>query len=186
MQYKIQSFYQINKKNVRFSFSPRLRERISKINQIIGGIMKNNKSSKSLSILAAGSLMLGAVSGLSAGTAAGNALGFSSLGSGAEIREVIMNVNSAAKAPAELKCAAGKDKSAEGKCGDKKETTKKNTDVQKTKKVTETKTTEAKCGEGKCGEGKCGDKVKKEAASSDSSKVQKDKKAKTAEGKCGS
>ena len=151
--------------------------------------MKNNKSSKTLSFLATGSLMLGAVSGLSAGTANNN-LGYTPLGNGAEIREVIMKANSGAKAPAELKCAAGKEKTSEGKCGEgkcgeKKESTKKNTDMQKTKKVMQTKTTEAKCGEGKCGEGKCGGKEKKEAAASDSSKVQKDKKTKTAEGKCG-
>lgn len=103
------------------------------------------------------------------------------LGSGAEVRgEIIdLNLNSSSSNLLELKC------------GEAEKTTKKAEAKPATKK--EGKAVEAKCGEGKCGEGKCGGDDKKadskklgtKDAKSAKAEKKSDKKGKTTEAKCG-
>lgn len=131
--------------------------------------MKKNEMKKMVA-LATGTLAMGAIS-LNAN--ASNLFESTDLGSGAELRGAILEMNGSSSAfidnnDAELKCGEGK--CGEGKCGEgkgKKEakdaTTKAKSDVAKEKtKATDKKekaadkTKEGKCGEGKCGEGKCG------------------------------
>ncbi len=98
------------------------------------------------------------------------------MGSGAEVRtEIIdLNINSSVNNLLELKCGAeeGSSKKAEAK------------PVKSDKK--EGKATEAKCGEGKCGEGKCGgDDSKKSDKKTTKAELKTEKKEKTTEAKCG-
>lgn len=145
--------------------------------------MKKFNSKDSLSKLAKGSLVLGAITGITGGEGVTNAFAYSSMGSGSEVREALASLNSSVKRPAELKCAAdaksksekkaegkaAEHKCGEGKCGEGKADAK----AAKTKaEKTDAKTAEHKCGEGKCGEGKA-------EAKPDTSD------AKTAEHKCG-
>jgi len=151
--------------------------------------MKNKRNKKKLSVLASSSLLLGALASLSVGANNAQAFTFNPLGTGAEVRVALGNMNmNTPKAPAELKCAS---KSEDDK--------KKSKDAKNTKKSEEakaTKTSEAKCGEGKCGEGKCGSKdtdKKTDAKDAKQSSKATDKKAdaksteasKTTEAKCG-
>ena len=100
------------------------------------------------------------------------------MGSGAEVRgEIIdLNLNSSVNNLLELKCGAetGSSKKAEAKPASSKK---------------EGKATEAKCGEGKCGEGKCGSADKKTDAKTDKKATKAEtktvKKEKTTEAKCG-
>ncbi len=96
------------------------------------------------------------------------------LGSGAEVRTSIidLNVSSSTSNLLELKCGAteGSSKKTEAKPASDKKTA---------------KTTEAKCGEGKCGEGKCGGDDKKATSKTAKTEKKAAKKEKTTEAKCG-
>lgn len=102
------------------------------------------------------------------------------MGSGAEVRtEIIdLNINSSVNNLLELKCGAEEGSS-------------KKTEAKPTTSKKEGKATEAKCGEGKCGEGKCGSDDKKASSkkvttTEKSAKAEKSaKKEKTTEAKCG-
>src|ERR1700741_2978324 len=103
--------------------------------------MEKNKKS-----ILAGSVIASAVIGLSSITADASALtNFSNLGSGAEVRSILLNTNVADISTFELACGEKGKTEAKGK---------------------DAKATEAKSKDGKCGEGKCGDK-KKEGKSKD-------------------
>lgn len=108
------------------------------------------------------------------------------LGTGAEVRAEIIDLN----------ISSSTDMLFELKCGEAKETSKKGEAKPTEKSKKEGKATEAKCGEGKCGEGKCGGDDKKaetkkldtkaEAApKADAKKEGKATEAKCGEGKCG-
>ena len=150
--------------------------------------MKKFNSKDSLSKLAKGSLVLGAIAGFTGGEGVTNAFAYSSMGNGSEVREALASLNSSAKRPAELKCAADaksktekktEGKAAEHKCGEGKADAK----ATKTKaEKADAKTAEHKCGEGKCGEGKCGE-GKADAKAAESKAEKSDEK--TAEHKCG-
>ncbi len=108
--------------------------------------MKNSKNKTSI---LAGSLIAGAIGLSSINAGASNLFNYNSLGSGAELRSELLNVNVSPLKVAELECGdkkkgadSTKSKTGEAKCGDKK------------------KAAAGKTGEGKCGEGKCGDKKK--------------------------
>ncbi|NOY51618.1 MAG: hypothetical protein GXO88_13775 [Chlorobi bacterium] len=116
------------------------------------------------------------------------------LGSGADVRtEIIeLNANSSSDKLFELKCGeksatakkAGtktKDaKAAEAKCGE----GKCGSDDKKAAAVKKDSKTNAKAAEAKCGEGKCGSDTKKDTKASASKKA-KTSEAKCGEGKCG-
>jgi len=108
--------------------------------------MKN--SQKTTSILK-GSLIAGAIGLTSITAGASNLFNYNALGSGAELRSELLNLNASPLKVAELECGdkkkeGDKGKAGEQKCGDK-------------KKAADSK---GKTGEAKCGEGKCGDKKK--------------------------
>lgn len=97
--------------------------------------MENKKS------ILAGSVIASAIIGLSNISANASTLtNYSALGSGAEVRTILLGKSSSDLGAFELKCG-GKDS---------------------------TKTKEAKGKDGKCGEGKCGDGKKKDAKAKDS------------------
>lgn len=113
--------------------------------------MENKKS------ILAGSILASAFIGLSNNNIqASNLRNFSALGSGAEVRTILLGSDNSYAGAFESKCGAkdstakeakGKDgKCGEGKCGDKKK---------------EMKAKDGKGKDGKCGEGKCGDSKKK-------------------------
>lgn len=137
-----------------------------------------NKSLKS--ILFTGSIVAGSF--LSTTTASANPFSFTDLGSGSQLRTVLLDNLVSQKYNLDLKCGEnskdktkgdskteGKTKEAkcgEGKCGDSKTTEhkcggKNDSTKMKTsdiKKIGDSKTKDAKCGEGKCGDSKPKDK----------------------------
>ncbi|MDZ7778077.1 MAG: hypothetical protein U5L09_21895 [Bacteroidales bacterium] len=146
--------------------------------------MKYGKFKKSAAIVT-GTIVAGTFS-VSAQAGQANLFDYQNLGSGAELRSELLEMNSARYKTFEMKCGgkeeAKKDKSSEAKCGegkcggeDKKDTTKKG------KK--EAKKAEAKNAEAKCGEGKCGGETKK--ADSADKKESKAAQSKCGQGKCG-
>ncbi len=113
--------------------------------------MENKKS------ILAGSILASAFIGLSnTDVQASTLANYSALGSGAEVRTILLGENTSNAGAFESKCGAkdstakeakGKDgKCGEGKCGDKKK---------------DMKAKDGKGKDGKCGEGKCGDSKKK-------------------------
>jgi len=116
--------------------------------------MENKKT------MLAGSIIASAFIGLSNLNANASTLNnFLALGSGAEVRSILLGNSASNLGAFELKCggkdstkmkeAKGKDgKCGEGKCGDGKK---------KEGKTADTKTKESKAKDGKCGEGKCGE-----------------------------
>ncbi|MBK7311913.1 MAG: hypothetical protein IPI93_14350 [Sphingobacteriaceae bacterium] len=116
--------------------------------------MENKKS------ILAGSVIASAIIGLSSISANASTLtNYSALGSGAEVRTILLGKSTSPLGAFELKCGGkdstatkdgkGKDgKCGEGKCGDKK----------KDAKAKDGKGKDGKCGEGKCGDGKKKDK----------------------------
>ena len=96
----------------------------------------------------------------------GDLLAYNDLGSGAQVRSHLIDVNSnQAKAAEATAYKFGELKCGEGKCGD----DKKADDKKATAKTTEAKAD--KTAEAKCGEGKCGDETKKaETKSTDAKK----------------
>ena len=106
--------------------------------------MKNKKNKRKLGTLASSSLLLGALASLSVGANSAQAFTFNPLGTGAEVRAALGNMNmNTPKAPAELKCAS--------KTEDDKKTSKDAKTAKKSEEAKATKASEAKCGEGKCG-----------------------------------
>jgi len=106
--------------------------------------MKNSQKTKSI---LKGSLIAGAIGLTSITAGASNLFNYNNLGSGAELRSELLNINASPLKVAELECGDKKKegtKTGEQKCGDK-------------KKAADSK---GKTGEAKCGEGKCGDKKK--------------------------
>ena len=94
----------------------------------------------------------------------GDLLAYNDLGSGAQVRSHLIDLNSnQAKAAEATAFKFGELKCGEGKCGDDKKAGEKKA-AAKTAEAEESKTAEAKCGEGKCGEGKCGGKSEKSDA----------------------
>jgi uncharacterized low-complexity protein len=128
--------------------------------------MKNKKSILSGAVLAAAVLTAGA------GSLEANNFQFDELGSGAELRSMLLDnsMNVQFSNFIELKCSAGAEKS------DSKAAT-------KDAKAKDAKATDGKCGEGKCGEGKCGEK--KDAKGTKAEKKAAAKEAKAADHKCG-
>ena len=110
----------------------------------------------------------------------GDLLAYNDLGSGAQVRShlIDVNINQAKQAEAtaykfgELKCGEGK--CGEGKCGEDKKKEAKKKDAKKGDAKAEAKGKEAKCGEGK-----------KEAKKADDKKEAKGNEAKCGEGTCG-
>jgi uncharacterized low-complexity protein len=96
-----------------------------------------------------------------------NLFDFTSLGSGSEVRSVLLNSAPSAVKIMDLNCGekkdaktadtkkAGDSKAKDGKCGEGKCGDKKTADTKKA--------TDSKAKDGKCGEGKCGDKKAKPA-----------------------
>jgi uncharacterized low-complexity protein len=113
--------------------------------------MENKKS------IFTGSVIASAIISLSSINANASSLtNYSALGSGSEVRTILLGKSNSNMGAFELKCGAkdttktkeakGKDgKCGEGKCGDGKK---------KDVKAKESKAKDGKCGEGKCGEGK--------------------------------
>jgi len=149
---------------------------------------KDKKILKSVTLISA-ALLTGSLATFAATNSNDIRFEYSSMGSGAEVRSEILDMN----APnilsnestykfGELKCGEGK--CGEGKCGegDKKEAkTAKEGEKAGTTKAVEGKTAEAKCGEGKCGEGE----KKEGVAKKGTAKEGKAAEAKCGEGKCG-
>ena len=112
------------------------------------------KETKLLAKVATGSAVLAALAGLAPQAQAHDAVNFSVLGSGAEVRsDIIQSLGGTFQ-------VANDEKAGEGKCGEAK------CGAKKDHKAGEGKCGEAKCGakkdhksgEGKCGEAKCGAK----------------------------
>lgn len=101
-------------------------------------------------------------------------LAYNDLGSGAEVRSHLIDVNTSQAEASD----ATTYKFGELKCGEDAKKGEKKGDAKA--KSADDKSAEAKCGEGKCGEGKCGGDEKKSDAKAD-----KSKEAKCGEGKCG-
>lgn len=144
---------------------------------------KRKDAFKKLGKVAASSAVALALMGFTPSNA--NAFSYNPLGSGADVRSTISEMNQANKNVYELGCGAKAEKTkakkgeksseakcGEGKCGEK-----------ATKSSKDKKASEAKCGEGKCGEGKCGAKDKK--ADKKAEKSAKKEASKTSESKCG-
>jgi uncharacterized low-complexity protein len=143
--------------------------------------MKTDKKILISASIVAGALM---TTSLAAAPSPGpDILAYNDLGSGAEVRSHLIDVNSnqvsggetVAYKFAEMKCGEDSGKEGEAKKGDDKAAT-----------TAESKDGEAKCGEGKCGEGKCGgdDKKAESATTEKKSAEAKDSEAKCGEGKC--
>ncbi len=127
--------------------------------------MKSKKNLGKVAAIATGTLTLGA---LSTNVQANELFQAQDLGSGAELRSELIQLNNPSEAPVmmnnseiELKCGEGK--CGEGKAGedkkaktDEKEAKTDEKEAKTDEKAKEGKTQEHKCGEGKCGEGKCG------------------------------
>lgn len=141
----------------------------------------NTKKLKKSAALITGTLVAGSFS-VSANANQANLFEYENLGSGAELRSELIEMNSARYKTFEMKCGGEKaekdSKSSEAKCGegkcgagdkkaDKKDSAKKG------------KSAEAKCGEGKCG----GDA--KEAKKDTTKKESKAAQSKCGQGKCG-
>ena len=143
--------------------------------------MKNQKKNLKKAAVISSALLSGSVIGLSplnAGT--GSLFDYNALGTGAELRSGIIDMNKTMKASkaaeststikfSELKCG-------EGSCGEGKKEEKKSEGKEASKKKSETKSSEAKCGEGEKKEEKKSEAKKSESKSSES---------KCGEGKCG-
>jgi len=142
---------------------------------------KDKKILKSASIVAGALLTTTVAASPSQGP---DILAYNDLGSGAEVRSHLIDVNSSRVSGeeastykfAEMKCGGDPKKEGEAKKGDAKAAT-----------AGESKDAEGKCGEGKCGEGKCGgDDKKAEATTSEKKSAEaKDSEAKCGEGTCG-
>ena len=128
--------------------------------------MKTKKSNLKSAALLTGALVGGTALTFGAeNTNSNDLLNYSSLGSGAELRTELLDLNRISSKAiesmnsettvkfSELKCG-------EGKCGG--EETK--DESKEAEAATESKTDESKCGEGKCGEGKCGSEESEEDA----------------------
>ena len=142
--------------------------------------MKKSNGMKKKGVIT--SALLSGAFGLTTLNASGeNLYNYSDMGSGAELRSELIDLNSSSSQLAveavsfgkhvELKCGEGKcgeGKCGEGTCGEGIEKAGAETDSTKSEEAKkadvakegeeENKATEAKCGEGKCGEGKCGEK----------------------------
>jgi len=137
--------------------------------------MKKSNGMKKTGVIT--SALLSGAFGLTTLNASGeNLYNYSDMGSGAELRSELIDLNSRSSQLAveavsfgkhvELKCGEGK--CGEGTCGEGAEKAAAETDSttsEEAKKADvakegeeENKASEAKCGEGKCGEGKCGEK----------------------------
>ncbi|GAB4183761.1 MAG: hypothetical protein Kow00108_21050 [Calditrichia bacterium] len=148
---------------------------------------KGKDAMKKVTQLAATSAVTAVLMGFTPAQATGNMFHYSPLGTGAEVRTVLTDMNEAAKNNTEHKCGGMEkkstkkgEKSSEAKCGEGKcgEKSNKKSEMKKEKA---TKASEAKCGEGKCGEGKCGEKSSKK----EKKEANKASEAKCGEGKCG-
>ena len=139
---------------------------------------KDKKMLKSVSLIT-GAMLTGSLASFAASQNSESLLEYQSLGSGAEVRSELMDLNSPQILNSETTFKMGELKCGEGKCGEGKcgEGDKKKEDGKAKAKKSETKATEAKCGEGKdvktekkaetkkegktseakCGEGKCGE-----------------------------
>jgi uncharacterized low-complexity protein len=158
---------------------------------------KRKDAMRKLGKVAASSAVALAIMGFTPGNASANAFNYNPLGSGADVRTVISEMNQTNKNVYELACGAKAEKtkakkgekSSEAKCGEGKcgEKAKKSSKSTKASKVTkDKKASEAKCGEGKCGEGKCGAKAKKSTKDAKAKKeASKTSESKCGEGKCG-
>lgn len=137
--------------------------------------MKKDKKILKSSTLITGILLTGSLATFAASSGNQNLFEYSSMGSGAEVRSEILDMNAPNILSNETTYKFGEAKCGEGKCGgeEKKEAKTKGEKTAVTK-TSEAKTSEAKCGEGKCGEGE--KKVAKEGKTSE---------AKCGEGKCG-
>lgn len=145
----------------------------------------NTKKFRKSAAIVTGTIVAGTFS-VSAQAGQANLFEYQNLGSGAELRSELLEMNSARYKTFEMKCGgdkteAKKDKSSEAKCGegkcggeDKKDTTK----GKKEAKKAEAKNAEAKCGEGKCG----GDSKKADTTDKKESKAAQ---SKCGQGKCG-
>lgn len=102
---------------------------------------ENKKNISTLTLAAAGSIVLGSMT-LAAGTAEARVNDFQSLGSGAQLRSSVLNLNGIGN-----QNTVNEKDSAEGTCGEKSDPA----------PGDDKDGGEGKCGEGKCGEGKCGD-----------------------------
>lgn len=139
--------------------------------------MKKDKKIFKSATLITGVLLTGSLAAFAASNGNQNLFEYSSMGSGAEVRSEILDMNAPNILSNETTYKFGEGKCGEGKCGgdEKKEakTAKKGAKAETTKSA-DAKTAEAKCGEGKCGEGE--KKLAKEGKTSE---------AKCGEGKCG-
>lgn len=136
----------------------------------------NTKKLKKSAALITGTLVAGSFS-VSANANQANLFEYDNLGSGAELRSELIEMNSARYKTFEMKCGGEKSdkdsKTSEANCGaeDKK--------AEKSDSTKKAKNAEAKCGEGKCG----GDA--KEAKKDTTKKESKAAQSKCGQGKCG-
>jgi uncharacterized low-complexity protein len=123
-----------------------------------------SEKSKSLkSILYTGSIVAGSL--LAVNTASAHQVSpfsFTDLGSGSQLRTVLLNNLASQKYNFDLSCGeknkdskSNDSKSKDGKCGDKKDSSM--TQTKDVKKM-DSKSKDGKCGEGKCGDSKSSDK----------------------------
>jgi len=146
--------------------------------------MKNKKKLNKQAGILSTAILTGTLAGFGIGDLnAGDLLNYDDLGSGAEVRSELIDMNVDVRNSYdgsrifELSCG-------EGKCGEDKEANKKKAETKekgemKTSKAVKDstdKTSESKCGEGKCGDDKEAEAVQKESKTSES---------KCGEGKCG-
>lgn len=133
---------------------------------------KDKKMLKSVSLIT-GAMLTGSLASFAASQNSESLLEYQSLGSGAEVRSELMDLNSPQILNSETTFKMGELKCGEGKCG---EGDKKKEDGKAKAKKSETKATEAKCGEGKDVKAEKKAETKKEGKTSE---------AKCGEGKCG-
>ena len=133
---------------------------------------KDKKMLKSVSLIT-GAMLTGSLASFAASQNSESLLEYQSLGSGAEVRSELMDLNSPQILNSETTFKMGELKCGEGKCG---EGDKKKEEGKAKAKKSETKATEAKCGEGKDVKAEKKAETKKEGKTSE---------AKCGEGKCG-
>jgi len=122
-------------------------------------MMKTDKKILKSASLVAGALITTSLAG--APSAGPDILAYNDLGSGAQVRSHLIDVNTnQLNGDRAAAFKFGELKWGEGKCGEGKKEAKKEGDDKAKKgasKATEAKATESKAAESKCGEGKCGE-----------------------------
>lgn len=155
---------------------------------------RGKEAMKKISAMAVTSMVAATLAGTPTNAQA-NPFHYNPLGSGADVRVMMEELNHSGKSVFELSCGGEtKSKATEAKCGEKGKTENKASEAkcgekgkQEATKKGEKKSTEAKATEAKCGEGKCGEKSSKSEKKESATQTGQSKttESKCGEGKCG-